>query len=296
MDLESIRKKTSFAGNIGCVGCGTMGGAIIKAIASRLQKACIYVSAAHLERAENFVSHLEKSYPDCNAFAVRSNFELAQKCDVIFIAVKPNYVNAVLEEMKPAFTQKKIIVSMAAGVTLASLCAECGENLLSAPENNFAAPVLFRIMPNLPAVFAESMTALCAGKDAGSEDVELVKSLLSCAGKVEQVSEKLMDGVTAISGSGPAYAFMFIEALADAAVKFGIPRKQAYVYAAQTLKGSAIMALEDDRSISELKDAVCSPAGTTIEAVASLERSGFRAAVIDAACAAFKRSAELGKK
>ena len=105
-----------------------------------------------------------------------------------------------------------------------------------------------------------------------------------------------MDAVTAISGSGPAYGFMFIEALADAAVRFGMPRKQAYVYAAQTLKGAATMAMEDGRSISELKDAVCSPAGTTIEGVAALEKYGFRNAVIQGASAAYGKSVELAKK
>ena len=140
-----------------------------------------------------------------------------------------------------------------------------------------------------------ALIALCPSAELSPEDCAVVKGLLEAAGKVEVVAERLMDGVTAVSGSGPAYAFLFIEALADAAVRFGIPRSQAYIYAAQTLKGAAALALEDGRSISELKDAVCSPAGTTIEAVASLERSGFRGAIIDAATAAFEKSIALGK-
>ena len=154
---------------------------------------------------------------------------------------------------------------------------------------------MIRIMPNIPAIYKEGMTALCAEEEISDDDVKIVTELLSSSGKVERVSEKLMDGVTAISGSGPAYGFMFIEALADAAVKFGIPRKQAYVYAAQTLKGAATMALEDERSISELKDAVCSPAGTTIDAVVALEANGFRNAVIQGAVAAYNKSASMGK-
>lgn len=151
-------------------------------------------------------------------------------------------------------------------------------------------------MPNLPAIAGESMIALCAGSDVDLKEIETVKMLLSKAGKVEQVSENLMDGVTAVSGSGPAYGFMFIEALADAAVSFGIPRKQAYIYAAQTLKGAAETVLVTGRHPAELKDSVCSPAGTTIEAVRVLEEEGFRASIIKAAQAAFEKSIALGKK
>lgn len=185
---------------------------------------------------------------------------------------------------------------MAAGVTLNTLHADCGSTSLSAPANTNEVPHIIRIMPNIPATVGEAMIALTPSPDVKKEDVDTVLALLSSAGKVEQVAEKLMDGVTAVSGSGPAYAFLFIEALADAAVRFGMPRKQAYVYAAQTLKGAAAMFLEDGRSVSELKDAVCSPAGTTIEGVISLERHGFRSAVIEAATAAYNKSVELGKK
>lgn len=283
--------------NIGCIGCGIMGGAVMRSIAKANLGINIYVSAAHYEKAESFASSLCKYASGSTEFkAVKTNTELAEKCDIIFIAVKPAFVKSVLEEIKGSFTQKKILVSMAAGLTLASLTDACNGENLSAPESAFVEPRIMRIMPNLPAVFGESMTALCIGKNVEESDVSLVKGLLSAAGKVEQVTEKMMDGVTAVSGSGPAYVFMFIEALADAAVKFGIPRKQAYIYAAQTVKGAAMMALEDPRSISELKDAVCSPSGTTIEGVASLEKNGFRGTVIEGATAAYKRSIELGKK
>lgn len=273
---------------IGCIGCGTMGGAVMKAIASKYCAKNIYVSAKHYDNAVKFAK-------DTGANAVESNIEVAKKCKYIFLAVKPAFIKEVLQEIQPAFTEPKVIISMAAGLSLNTLKDACKTSELSAPDSS-CVPQFIRIMPNLPAVFGESMTALCSASDVKDEEIAVVEELLSSAGKVEKVTEKMMDGVTAVSGSGPAYAFMFIEALADAAVKFGIPRKQAYVYAAQTLKGAAVMALEDGRSISELKDAVCSPAGTTIDAVASLERHGFRGTVIDAATAAYNKSIDLGRR
>jgi len=158
-----------------------------------------------------------------------------------------------------------------------------------------------RLMPNLPASVMAGMIALARDKenvlitDVYSERVAFVKDFLSEAGKIEEVPETLMDAVTAVSGSGPAYGFMFIEALADAAVKLGMPRNQAYVYAAQTLKGAAEMVLQTGTHPAMLKDGVCSPAGTTIAAVAKLEECGFRNAVIAATEAAYEKSVSLGK-
>lgn len=262
---------------IGCIGCGTMGSSLIKSMLKVCSNENIFISTKHPENAKKIAS--ENKINACD-----SNLDLAQKADYIFLAVKPAYICEVLSQIESALNGK-IIISMAAGINI---------NTLSKSFN--ALPkALIRIMPNLPATVGEAMTALCTECD-DKEIIETVKTLLSTAGRVEQVEEKLMDGVTAISGSGPAYGFLFIEALADAAVKFGIPRKQAYVYAAQTLKGAASMALEDERSISQLKDAVCSPGGTTIEGVISLEKNGFRGTVIDCAEAVYKRSVELGKK
>ena len=289
--LESLKGKS-----VGCIGCGTMGGATVRAIASSVAEVRLFVSAGHFDKAESFVESLSDYTSGGGATACESNLELAQKCDIVFIAVKPAHVKEVIEEIRPAFAAQKVLVSMAAGVSIATLRDAVSGSKLSAPEGTIVMPYIYRIMPNLPAVYGESMTALCAAKDNPEEHTRNVAALLATAGKVELIAEKLMDGVTAVSGSGPAYAFMFIEALADAAVKFGIPRKQAYAYAAQTLKGAAVMALEDERSISELKDAVCSPAGTTIEGVATLERRGFRGTVIEAATSAYNKSVELGKK
>lgn len=199
------------------------------------------------------------------------------------MAVKPAFVKEALEEIKDALEKDTVIISMAAGVSLSQL-------------REYLAAKYIRIMPNTPAKICEGMTALCCGEDVCQESVCEVTSLLEAAGKVEKVDEKLMDCVTAVSGSGPAYAFMFIEAMADAAVKFGMPRKQAYIYAAQTLKGAASMVLQEEQNPAALKDAVCSPAGTTIEAVAALEKYGFRNAVIEAVTAAHDKSVAMGKK
>ena len=152
-----------------------------------------------------------------------------------------------------------------------------------------------RMMPNVCAQIGEAMTAVTSGASVTAEEFEEAKQILSAAGKVEAVPEKLMDCVTAVSGSGPAFVFMFIEALADAAVRCGMPRSQAYTYAAQTVKGSAALVLETKNHPAVLKDSVCSPAGTTIEGVSALESNGFRNAVIQAVTAAYEKSVNLGK-
>lgn len=264
---------------IGCIGSGTMGGALMTAMAKKIDSKNIFVTDVDLAKA--------KSFADTHKMTLaQNNCEVAKTADIVFLAVKPAYVKSVLAEIKNEISSAKIIVSMAAGVKLETLQEPFGTDSVK----------IVRIMPNLPATVGEAMIALSPNASVDENESALVKELLGSAGKAEIVPEKLMDGVTAVSGSGPAYGFMFIEALADAAVRFGMPRAQAYIYAAQTLKGAAAMALEDGRSISELKDAVCSPAGTTIEGVIALERNGFRNAVIEGATAAFEKSVELGKK
>lgn len=280
MDINSIK--------IGCIGAGTMGGAIMESVAKTFGGKNIIVSAKHHEKAQEFASRI-------GGTAAETNSQVIRQCKIIFIAVKPAFVKEVLQETEKSFTEEKILVSMAAGVSLKTL-HEALDSKLSASSEGFVKPHVIRIMPNLPAVYGEGMTAMCLDSFTTDEESEAVKKLLGTCGKVEIVPEKLMDGVTAVSGSGPAYGFIFIEALADAAVRFGMPRKQAYIYAAQTLKGAATMALEDSRSISELKDAVCSPSGTTIEAVISLERHNFRGTIIEAATAAYNKSIDLGRK
>lgn len=260
---------------IACIGCGSMGGAIMSAICKKLDAKNITVTAKHFEHAKDFA---QKN--GCNA--AESNAEAVKNAKYIFLAVKPAYIKEVIANIKKSLRQDAIIISIAAGISLNKLM-----ELYDA--------YYIRIMPNMPAQIGEAMTALCCLNEIPPEELKTVTELLESCGMVEKVDEKLMDCVTAISGSGPAYAFMFIEALADAAVKFGMPRNQAYIYAAQTLKGSAAMVLKDERCPAALKDAVCSPAGTTIEGVAALEANGFRNAVIEGATAAWKKSMSMGK-
>lgn len=262
---------------IGCIGCGTMGGALITTMTKIVKSENIFVSSAHFENAQKFAQKI-------NANACESNAEVAKKADILFLGVKPVYVSKVIEEVKSHLNQETVLVSMAAGVTLEKL------------ENSAENFDVIRIMPNMPALCGRAMTALCCKDSVPTEKVKAVTKLLETAGKVENVAENLMDCVTGVSGSGPAFVFMFIEALADAAVRCGMPRKQAYIYAAQTVKGSATMVLEDGRCPAALKDAVCSPAGTTIEGVATLEKLNFRNSVIEAVTAACEKSKALGKK
>ena len=256
----------------------------MRAIAAIVDPAQITVSAKNPAHAQAFAK-------ESGCKAALSNAEAVQGAKIVFIAVKPAFVEQVLVEIAPHLLPDATIVSMAAGLTIESLHKALDGAI---PTGNTHS--LVRIMPNMPAAIGDAMVALAANSSAHTYDVETVKALLESAGKVEQVDEKLMDCVTAISGSGPAFVYMFIEALADAAVRFGMPRSQAYIYAAQTVKGSAAMALQDGRNPSALKDAVCSPAGTTIEGVAALERGGFRSSVIEAATAAYNRSVALSKK
>ena len=261
----------------------------MQGISKKFTAANIFVTDADFSKASDYA----RTY---GLNVLKTNAEIVTTSDIIFLAVKPAYVKTVLQEIKPHFTENKVLVSMAAGVSISTLQSALNDSGLSAPDGNSVMPHIIRIMPNLPATVGEAMIAISPSTDVKNDETEAVKALLNSCGKAEVVPEKLMDGVTAVSGSGPAYAFLFIEALADAAVRFGMPRAQAYIYAAQTLRGAATMALEDERSISDLKDAVCSPAGTTIEGVIALEKHNFRGAVIDAATAAYNKSVELGRK
>jgi pyrroline-5-carboxylate reductase len=279
---------------IGCIGCGMMGGALIKAIAKKVGGEKILLSDGDVEKAKSLAKELGANFATSNA-------QIIENCSHIILAVKPAFFSSVLEQIKDSYNniakseQKNlpVIISIMAGLSIEKIEQMSIQAGISGGLQN-----ILRLMPNLPATVNEGMIALCTKENVSSEiskEVEFVKEILSCAGKVEQVSEKLMDVVTAVSGSGPAYGFMFIEALADAAVLLGMPRSQAYIYAAQTLKGAAQMVLETSEHPAKLKDAVCSPGGTTIQAVKSLEEKGFRSAVISAVESAYNKSVDLGK-
>ena len=260
---------------IACIGTGAMGGAIIRAVCNKFDPNNITVSNRTLEKGKSFAN-------DTGCRFANNNKDCIKDAKYIFIAVKPAFLSDLFAEIKNDIPSDAVVISMAAGVKIEKL-------------ESFAKARYVRIMPNVPAQIAKGMTALSCNDNINSEELSDIIEILETAGKVEQVPEKLMDCVTGVSGSGPAFVFMFIEAMADAAVRCGMPRKQAYTYAAQTVMGSAALVLETGKHPGELKDSVTSPAGTTIEGVAALESNGMRNAVIEAVTASYNKSVSLGK-
>ena len=261
---------------ITCIGVGSMGSAIMRAICKKYNPKDITVTNRTPGKGIDFAASTGCNFCDSNAEAVK-------EAKYIFVAVKPNALEDLFKEIKTIIPKDTVIISMAAGVRLEKL-------------ERFGDDARFvRIMPNVPALIGKAMIGFTCNDDIDQNEIAEIKELLGCCGVVEQVPEKLMDCVTAVSGSGPAFAFMFIEAMADAAVRCGMPRSQAYTYAAQTLYGSAAMVLETGKHPGVLKDSVTSPAGTTIEGLAALEKDGFRNAVIDAVTAAYNKSLSMNK-
>lgn len=211
------------------------------------------------------------------------NCEVASASEILFLAVKPQFLSEIIDEIKDSVKKETLIVSIAAGKTLEWL------------ETAFARPELkiVRCMPNTPALVLEGCTGICAGEKVTSGELDRVVELMEAFGKAEVVPERLMDVVVGVSGSSPAYVFLFIEAMADAAVAAGMPRAQAYRFVSQAILGSAKMVLETGRHPGELKDMVCSPGGTTIQAVKVLEEMGFRGTVMDAVEACIDKSKSL---
>lgn len=262
---------------VGFIGCGNMGQAMLVGMLESGK-----VSADDIVIFDKMIVTKEllgKKYGVCLA---ESNTEVIAASDVIFLAIKPQYFEEVLEEIKDSVNDGKILVSIAPGKTLSWLEGQLGKMCK-----------IVRIMPNTPALVKEGMTGICPNAFVTAEEVEIVCNLCSGFSKTEIVTENLMDVVTAVSGSSPAYVFMFIEAMADAAVEGGMPRAQAYTFAAQAVLGSAKMVLETDMHPGQLKDMVCSPAGTTIQAVRVLEEHGMRAAVMDAMKACLDKSRNM---
>ena len=213
-----------------------------------------------------------------------SNVDLVNKADVVFLAVKPQQMAAVLEEIRSAVTAKTLVVSIAAGVPIAKMTAALGDQTR-----------LVRVMPNTPCLVGRGACGFCLGAAATESDATLVKDLLSAVGIAFQVPEKLMDTVTGLSGSGPAYVYTIIEALSDGGVRMGLPRNISTALAAQTVAGAAEMVLATGEHTGTLKDRVTSPGGTTIAGIQVLEEGGLRAALMAAVEAATERSIELGE-
>ncbi|MDB5308765.1 MAG: proC [Gemmataceae bacterium] len=217
--------------------------------------------------------------------AVGTNAEVITGCDVLVLAVKPQVMAAVLAEARPLVGPRHLVVSIAAGVTLKTLADGLGVGVR-----------LVRVMPNTPCLVGASAAGYAAGGTATADDVALVGKLFGAVGKAFSVPEHLLDAVTGLSGSGPAFVYVMVEALSDGGVRVGLPRDVAQALAAQTVLGAAKMVLETGQHPGTLKDAVASPGGTTIAGLHALERAGFRAALMDAVEAATKRAQELGKK
>ena len=212
-----------------------------------------------------------------------SNREAVAWADVVVLAVKPQMLSAVLSELGP-MPVHALVISIVAGVTIRTIAEQTG-----------SATRVVRAMPNTPALIREGMTALAPGAGVSDDDVRLVRTMFEAVGLVVLVEERMMDAVTGLSGSGPAYVFQAIEALADGGVMMGLPRQTAELLAAQTVLGSARLVLESGMHPAQLKDRVASPGGTTIAGLHQLEQGGFRAALMAAVEAATTRSKELGR-
>lgn len=249
-----------------------MGGALLGAVA-QLGEHTLYVLELNVKRRKEV----------CDAYgAVAANPIELGTSDVVFLGVKPQVLAATIESLP--MLQGPLFVSMAAGVSIAQLEAMLPQGA-----------AIIRIMPNTSVSVGEGMILYATNDRVTEKQEALFLSLMAKAGRVDKLDEKLIDAASAVSGCGPAYAYMFIEALADGAVACGLPRAKALLYAEQTLLGAATMALNSPKHPEQLKDEVCSPAGSTIEGVKALEEGGLRAACIDAVVAAYKRTKELGK-
>lgn len=259
---------------IGFIGCGNMAGAIIGGLVGNHLFAPEEIIGS--DAITTVVENISMKYGITMA---SNNAEVVEECEVLVLSVKPQFYENVITEIKDLVRPEQIIITIAPGKTLQWLQDTFGKECK-----------IVRCMPNTPALVGEGITGACASPQVTGEEAGYVKQILGSFGKVEFVGEGLMDVVTAVSGSSPAYVFMFIEAMADAAVADGMPRAQAYTFAAQAVLGSAKMVLETGTHPAELKDMVCSPGGTTIEAVGVLEKNGFRSAVIEGVRACTKKS------
>ena len=265
---------------IGFVGAGNMGKAMIGGIikSELVNPQNIIASAKHEEK-------LIKLNEEFGIKTTTDSKEVAKVSDIIFLAVKPNIYDEIMNEIKSEINENKIIINIAAGKTIASIESVLGKNVK-----------VVRSMPNTPSLVGEGMSSLCKNKNVSDDELLEIKSIFESFGKAEILPENLIDSVIGVSGSSPAYVFMFIEALADGAVLGGMPRNMAYKFAAQAVLGSAKMVLETGIHPGELKDMVCSPGGTTIEAVRSLEKNGFKSAVVEAMFNCMEKSKEMSKK
>ncbi len=264
---------------IGFIGSGNMAQAMISSIISSN-----LVPKEQIIASEIFAPIREMVAKKFNIRTTVDNKLVVKEADFIILAVKPNVYELVLDEIKDHIKEGAIIIGIGAGISLSFLKDHLNQDTKA-----------IKAMPNTPAMVGAGMTALSMRDSFSEVEMGEILSIFNSFGKTEIVEEYLMDGVTAVSGSAPAYVYIMIEAMADAAVLEGIPRPQAYTMAAQAVMGSAKMVLDTGMHPGQLKDNVCSPGGTTIEAVASLEKSGFRSSIIEAMRSCANKSRQMGK-
>jgi pyrroline-5-carboxylate reductase len=275
---------------IACIGSGNMGFALMKGVAMNAAAMAESIDVVNIGFTDADEQKAQAAAAELKAALYYSNTEAAEKGDYIFLAVKPQVLAEVLKEIAPVVSRRltagsaPVLVSMAAGWPVEKIQAAIG--------GTTAAPVA-RIMPNTPALVSKGLIVLAVSPQVSGEKAAELETMLKGAGVVDRIDEKYLNAVTGLSGSGPAFAYLFIEALADGGVLAGLPRDKALHYAAQTVFGSAAMVIETGRHPGELKDMVCSPGGTTIAGVAALETGAFRSTVMQAVKAAWQRAAEL---
>jgi len=265
--------------NIGFIGAGRMA----TALAQGLVKADLATPASLMASDPSDVAR-ERFAATTGGETTTNNPQVADASQILLLAVKPQHMPAVLAELKGHVGKQHLIVSIAAGVTLSSLETGLGDG-----------PRLVRVMPNAPALVGEGAAGYCLGPGATYDDGQLVQRMLASVGVAYEVEERLLDAVTGLSGSGPAFVYVVIEALSDAGVRMGLPRDVATALATQTVRGAAAAVESTGEHPAVLKEQVTSPGGTTIAGLEALEAGGLRAALIAAVAAATRRSAELGR-
>lgn len=263
---------------IGFIGAGNMGYPMLRGAIKAFGAEQVIYTDANKDRCEFVKQETGINYVD-------NNISIADSCKYIVLAIKPQYYNAVFHDIREHITKEYIVISIAPGISTEDVKRELGAQVR-----------VVRAMPNTPAMVNEGMSGVCYSSDLYNEEEKtVIDSLFTSFGKYEIFEERLMNAVVCANGSSPAYVYMFIEALADSVVKYGIPRDKAYTLVAQTVLGAAKMVLETKEHPGKLKDQVCSPGGTTIAAVAALEEFGFRNAVIKATDACYEKATSFQK-
>ena len=263
----------------GFIGTGNMGGALVKAAVKRMDAASVFVANRSPQKAAALAQAL--------GCTVTENGWIAENCGFIFLGVKPQMMEGLLARLAPVLAARKdefVLVSMAAGLTMGSVQRMAGGDY----------PVI-RIMPNTPVMVGKGMIQYCHNEFVSEDDIKSFLDDMCYAGRIDQIPESLIDAASALSGCGPAFMYMFLEAMADGGVACGLTREKALDYAAATMAGAAEMVLTSQQHPGALKDAVCSPMGSTICGLRALEEHSFRAAAMDCVIATYQRNKEMGK-